>query len=293
VLGLRYGTSVAFFALAAFTFLVSRAYMKDPESTPRKNMARILAVVIQPWIAIAILLVAGIWLLQAFEPDGDIAEVFASLYDIDVTNQIGRMHYLYILGGLPIVELLAFGIGNIILLPFSFYTSAMILQDTRAVAIKGKPFSDDYEKRHRQYAAKGLFDGGIVAIIIGAVLYGIGYLLGYGIDALWPLFQLANYPLFLNVYPWFPAGFGVACMVTSIAYYRWPRVPLSRVLAWYCALVLMLVPVIGWFFGINLILNLCETGKDQDQKAMRKQFFYGLIAAILSVLVPLIVFLMI
>ncbi len=293
VLWLRYGVSSAFFILAAFTFFISHAYMREPESKLRKSMARILAVILQPWIAIALLFVAAILLLQAFDPDGDIAQVFAPLYSIDVTDQLGRIHYLYILGGLPIIELLFFGIGNIALLPFSFYTSAMILQDTRTVIVKGREFSDDYEQRHRQYAAKGLFDGGIVSIIIGIALYGIGYLLGYGLDVTWPLFRLENYPRFMNLYPWFPIGFGIACMVTSIAYYARPNAPYARVLAWYCALMLLLVPVIGWFFGINLLLNLRETGKGQDQITMHKQFYYGLFAAVFSVLVPLIVFLMI
>jgi hypothetical protein len=293
VLGLRYGVSTAFFGLAAFTFIVVLLYKQDPDDLVRKRMARVLAVVIQPWIAITALLVAAIWLVQAFDPDGDIAEVFAQLYNIDVSDPVGRVHYLYILGGLPSLELLFFAIGNLVLLPFSFYTSAMILQDTRATAIKGREFSDDYEQRHRQYAAKGLFNGGIIAIIIGAVLYGIGYILGYGLDVTWPLFQLENYPMFMNVYAWFPVGFGLVCMVTSFLYYAKPNASFTRVLAWYCAMVLLLVPVIGWFFGINLIYNLRETGENQERKTTRKQSFYGLIAAVLSIIVPLFVFWMI
>nr|MDO8088353.1 hypothetical protein [Candidatus Sigynarchaeum springense] len=293
VLGLRYWTSLAFFGLAAFTIIASLVYMQNPDNPVRKATARALAVVIQPWIAIALLVVAALWLVQALDPDGDVAQIFAPLYGIDVEDPVGRAHYLYILGGLPIVEFLFFSIGNIILLPFSFYTSAMLLQDTRAVAIPGKPFSDDYEQRHRQYAAKGLFNGGILAIIIGVAIYGIGFLLGYGLDATWPLFPLSNYPMYMNVYPWFPVAFGAVCMATSIAYYVKPVVQVPRVLAWYCALVLLLVPVVGWFFGINLIINLHETGKNLEKKNARQQLYFGLFAAVLSILVPLAVFLVI
>ncbi|MBN2154241.1 MAG: hypothetical protein JW839_22490, partial [Candidatus Lokiarchaeota archaeon] len=255
--------------------------------------ARILALVIQPWIALALLALAAIWLVQALEPDGDIAELFAPIYNLDVSDEVDRAHYIYILGGLPIVEFLSFAIGNLAILPFSFYTSAVILQDTRAVAIKGREFSDDYEQRHRQYAAKGLFNGGIFAMIIGAALFGIGFVLGIGLDATWPLFQLDNYRIFMDVYAWFPIAFGVVCMAASIAYYARPAAHVPRVLAWYCALVLMLVPVVGWFFGLNLIMNLRETGKNLEPKAARKQVFYGLFIAAFSVLVPLFVFWMI
>jgi hypothetical protein len=265
VLGLRYGVSTAFFTLAAFTVIASMVYVRNPESKAAIRLARFLAVVIQPWIAIALLIVAALW----------------------------RVHYLYILGGLPSLELLFFAIGNFMLLPFSFYASAMILQDTRTTMRKGEQFSDDYEQRHRQYAAKGLFNGGIVAIIIGAALYGIGFILGYGLDATWPLFQLENYPMFMNVYAWFPVAFGIACMVASIAYYANPAATAARVLAWYCAVMLMLVPILGWFVGINLIYNLRETGTGKEHVRIGKEIIIACVAAALSIIIPLLVFWMI
>ncbi|NMC05520.1 MAG: hypothetical protein GYA24_09920 [Candidatus Lokiarchaeota archaeon] len=293
VLGLRYGVSMAFFGLAVFTLVTAFVYKADPSSPKRRLMARILAITIQPWISLAILVVAAIWIVQAFDPSGDVARVLARLYSLDVDDAVDRAHYLYILGGLPNLELLFFAIGNFMLLPFSFYTSAMILQDTRSTVRTGAEFSDDYEQRHRQYVAKGLFNGGIVALLIGAALYGIGFILGYGLDVTWPTFDLANYSMFLHVYPWFPVAFGITCMVTSMAYYWRPGVMISRVLAWYSALVLMLVPIIGWFFGINLMMHLRETGKALEKRALQKQFRSGFCIAACSIIVPLVVFLLI
>nr|MDO8109024.1 hypothetical protein [Candidatus Sigynarchaeota archaeon] len=216
VYGLRYGTSAAFFGLGTATLVIGYFYKKQQEDLRIKTAARIMAIVQQSWLPLAILVIAAIWLLQGLDPSGDVAQVFAPLYGIDVTTQIGRLHYLYIIGGMPTLEFLFFAIGCFAIQPFTFYTSAVVLHDT-GLSMPGK--SMNYEQRTRMYACKGTFQAGILYVVMGVVVFAIGFVLGIGIDITWPLFKQSHYALFMNVYLWFPIGFGVACIVTSALYY--------------------------------------------------------------------------
>jgi hypothetical protein len=99
--------------------------------------------------------------------------------------------------------------------------------------------------------------------------------------------------MWLNVYWIFPVAFAACCMVTSFWYYLKPTSPVARALAWYCGFVQMLVPVIGWFFGINLMMNLRASAKNVEPKIARRGMFYGFSTAIFSVIVPLFIFWMV
>jgi hypothetical protein len=289
VIGLRYGTSLAFFGLAVATIVIPWIYSKNRENKIAKNAARVLAIILQPWLALAILIIAALWLVQAFEPDGDIAELLAQAYNIDVTEPVGRAHYLYIMGGMPSLEFMFFSIGNLTLLPFSFYTSAVVLQDTGATIRPNVPFSEDYAQRSRAYACKGLFQAGILYVILGVAVFGIGYVLGMGIDASWPLFKLENYALFMNVYPMFPAGVGTFCMVVAFLYYFHPELGASRVLAWTVTFVQVIIPVHGWFFATILGRELQASGNRMKEGTSKHASLLGLVIAVVIVVVSIIV----
>jgi hypothetical protein len=285
--------SLAFFALAVAVMVSGALYKKNRDNEEPITFTKIVAFIQQPWIALALIIIAGIWIYLIIDvgEQGNFGEFVASLSNIDLGDEKVRNEYVWALQKLPILPFLIFGILSIGIYPFTMYTSSITLQDAGMVLNKNRLASPmPHEQRARMYAVKGLFTASMVYLLIGVAIWGIGFVRAIGLDALYPLVAFDTYPMWMNVYFIFPVVFAGCCMATSFAYYFKPASHVSRVLAWYCALVQMIIPIFGWFVGINLMYNLRESGKDMEPKVMRKQFFYGLFAASFSIIIPLVVF---
>jgi hypothetical protein len=285
--------SIAFFAIAGLVLLSGLLYTKRAEDDRTVIVARIVAIVQQPWIALAFIVIAGIWLYIIIDAgeQGDFASFFAGFSNVDLSIENQRYNFIWDMQKLPILPFLLFGVFTIAIYPFTMYSSAITLQDTGLVMDKRQlvhPMS--HEQRARMYAVKGLFMASFVYLLIGVAIWGIGYARGIGLDAFYPLIAFETYPMWLNVYWLFPVAFAACCMVTSIWYYFAPKSPVARILAWYCGIVQMLVPVLGWFFGINLMMNLRASADRIESKVARRTMLLGLVAAVISILVPILVF---
>src|SRR5271157_270087 len=281
--------SIAFFGIGGLVIASGLLYKNRTGSKPVIKLSRITAIVQQPWIAIALLVIGGIWLyiINDSSGAGHFASTFAKLAGYDLSNQGQRDQYIWMMEQYPIMPFLMFGVLSLCIYPMTMYTSAVLLQDTGLTMNKKK--SMPQEQRFRMYTVKGLFVGGIFCCIIGVAVWGIGYVRAIGLDLTYFLLPMYTYDLWMNLYYIFPIVFGVACMITSFVYYFAPRSTVARVLAWYCGLVLLLVPFC-WFFTITLVMNLWHTGKEIEPKKSRRSFFYGFAIAIFSILIPLFIF---
>jgi len=281
---------------ATGTLVIVSGFLYRARGSGKKGFARVVAFLQQPWIPLACIVVAGLWIYIVIDAgdEGDFGQAFASLQGLDLSVDNDRYAFIWYMQQYPIALLLFYGVLSVCIYPLTMYTSAITLQDTGAVMLrKDLETTMPFDKKFRMYAVKGLFTGGIFYIIIGVAVWGIGYVYSLGIDVMYPLVKIEAYPMWKSVYYLFPVSFGLACMATSVAYYFWPRAPSSRVLAWYCGLVQMLVPVIGWFFGITLMMNLRATQENVEKKVAHRTVFYAFSAAIFSILVPLFVFWMV
>jgi hypothetical protein len=288
--------STAFFAIAVLVFLSGLLYSKHAEDKRTMTLAKVVAFIQQPWIAFALIAIAGIWLYIIIDAgdEGDFAGFFAGLSNVDLDDEAQKYDFIWNMQKLPILPFLMFGIFSIGIYPLTMYTSAITLQDMGLVLNKKRLANPmPHEKRARMYAVKGLFTASFFYLIIGVAVWGIGYVRAIGLDALYPLIAFETYPMWLTVYWIFPVAFAACCMVTSVWYYARPASPTPRSLAWYCGFVQMLVPVIGWFFGITLMLNLRGSAKGVEPKTERRSMFYAFSAAVFSILIPLFVFWMV
>ncbi|MBN2151953.1 MAG: hypothetical protein JW839_10930 [Candidatus Lokiarchaeota archaeon] len=289
-------TSIAFFVIAGHVLLSGLLYSHRPDDRSTKVVARLVAIVQQPWFAIALIVIAGIWLYVIIDAgdEGDFASFFAGLANIDLDDKNQKYDFIWNMQRLPVLPFLMFGAFSVCIYPLTMYSSAITLQDTGAVLNKKRVASPmSYEQRARMYAVKGLFTASFLYLLIGVAVWGLGFVRAIGLDALYPAIAFETYPMWLNVYWIFPVAFAACCMVTSVWYYVRPRAPVSRALAWYCGFVQLLVPVFGWFFGINLMMNLRSSAGDVEPGVARRTMFFGLSAAITSVVVPLVVFLLV
>ncbi|MEX2680612.1 MAG: hypothetical protein Q6373_003380 [Candidatus Sigynarchaeota archaeon] len=281
---------------ATGTLVIVSGLVYKARGSNHKGFTRIVAFIQQPWIPIACIVVAGLWIYIAIDAGdkGDFGQAFASLQGLDLAVDNDRYAFIWYMQQYPIALFLFYGVLSVCIYPLAMYTSAITLQDTGAVVLKKDLVNPmPFDKKFRMYAVKGLFTGGIFYILIGVAVWGIGYVYSLGIDIMYPLVTIEAYPMWRDVYCIFPVAFGVVCMATSIAYFFWPKAPSSRVLAWYCGLVQMLVPVIGWFFGITLMMNLRSTRENVEKKVEHRAIFYAFSAAIFSILVPIFVFWMV
>jgi hypothetical protein len=283
---IRWLSSTLLFAMAAATILVGYFYSKNPPKF--KWPARIMAVLHQPWLAITLLIVAALWILQANDPGGEIAEIFAPLYGIDVSTELGQLEYRFIMGNTPSMAFLFFAIGYLVIMPFASYNSEVLLQHT-GTAFNQKTGPMPYERKSVAYAGKALVQAGIFSLIIGIAIFGVGFALGYGIDITYPFFKLSSYPLFLWVYPMWPLAFGGFCIFTGIAYYKRPGNMLFRTFAWAGTFVLALIPVVGWFYFIIIGRELWMSGGGFKESQSKKEFLIGLLGAILTVAISVVV----
>lgn len=280
-------------ALVILSGLLYRERKNDPRV---RRFARIVAFIQQPWIAIACIVIAGLWIYMAIDAGnkGDFAQAFASLEGMDLSIANDRYAFIWHVQQYPIALLLFHGILSLAVYPITMYTSAITLQDTGAIMNPKERVSPmPHEQRFRMYAVKGLFTAAIIYALFGVAAWGIGYVYSLGIDLAYPLISIESYPMWRGVYYLFPVAFAITCMVTSVAYYVKPVAPATRVLAWYCGFMQLLVPVIGWFFGITLIMNLRSTGNVLPPRVARRGIFYAIAAAAFSVVIPLFVFWMI
>nr|MDO8111705.1 hypothetical protein [Candidatus Sigynarchaeota archaeon] len=283
--------SIAFFGIAVLVIASGILYKKRGEEEKIRKLSKIVAIVQQPWIAIALIAIAGVWLYIILDADGDLAAAIASMNGLDVSDEQQKYEFIWLMEKLPIVPFLLFGVFSIAIYPMTMYSSAILLQDT-GMSFPWDPIMS-YDDRARKYAVKGMLVGGVYYIIIGVAIWGLGYVRAIGIDVFYPNFPMETYPMWLNVYYIFPIAFGICCIATSFLYYFYSTKIWARSLAWYCGFMQMLVPVFGWFFGINLMLNLWHSGKEMDAKVARRGLFYGFSVAIFSTLVPLFIFIMI
>ncbi|MHA1368965.1 MAG: hypothetical protein ACTSWN_02550 [Promethearchaeota archaeon] len=267
VYGIRYGASSGLFGLAAATFFVGHVYagprikrgnnrfskiikkMQENDKV-RKWMARIMALIHLPILGLVFLVVGALIIVMASDPTGDLSQTMAStFYNLDVAgSDVDRLHFQYIMGTMPNFELALFGMGLLIASLFSTPVATLILQDTGARILH--PNKVNYSKKARMYACKNLLFCGILFLIGGAITYGIGYVLGIGLDITWPLFKLANYKMFMDVYLWIPISIGLYEVIISIVYYFAPNVQIFRIFAWAAAIIAFLMPFYGFFTGV-------------------------------------------
>jgi hypothetical protein len=288
--------SIAFFAIAGLVLLSGLLYSNRAGDKKTIAVAKVVAFIQQPWIAFALIAIAGVWLYIIIDAgkEGDFAAFFAGLSNVDLGDKALKYDFIWKMQKLPILPFLMFGVFSIGIYPFTMYSSAITLQDTGMVLNKKRLVHPmPQEQRARMYAVKGLFTASLFYLLIGVAIWGIGLARALGVDAFYPIIAVETYPMWLNVYWIFPVAFAACCMVTSIWYYVKPAAPTARALAWYCGFVQMLVPVIGWFFGITLMMNLRASAKDVEPKTTRRCMFYGFSAAVFSVIVPLFVFWMV
>lgn len=300
VYGIRYISSSVLFLLAAGFGISAFFYIRDSPKRYTKWLGRIVGILKQPYIPIAIIAIAGIWAAQGFSSDGKLATFFAKWHGLDVTDPVDREHYEFIISNLPIMEFMFIGVTMLIVSPFSYYSSAVLLQDTglRMKRRESRREPMDFERKTRRYATRGLFIGGIIYMFIGVVFFGIGYVMGVGINIGFGLFAMENYRMIMLVYPWFPWSFGIFCMVTSILYYRKPMNEIARICSWITFFIQMIIPIFGWFFGTILYRDLQFsamkiTSKDPALKSReKKRVILALIISAIVVGVPLLLLLL-
>lgn len=287
---IRWFTSSALFGIGAATIIVGYIYSLTPAAPWKTLAARIVAFIHQPWIPLVFIVIAVMWLVQGFDADGDIAQFFAGPLGIDVETQAGRLQYLYIIGTMPSMSFLFYGLLSLMLFPFSFYSSAVVLQDTgAALSRKGRVDPVPYDRRAKMYACKGLLLGGFVYIVIGLVFYVIGFVMGIGLDATYPALSAWDYRLYMDVYPWIPVAFGIACIAIAFMYHAKPGVPAFRVAAWTTVFVQCVIPLVGWFLAIVLGRELWASGRAASPSTAKRQMLVGMIVALVIVVVSLLV----
>ncbi len=296
IVGIRWGTSSMLFAMGVVVLVSGLLYARRPGDKRVVAYSKAVAVLQQPWIGIAFIVIAGVWLYIVFSPKDDLGQAIAGLYGLDVTapDEVDYYAFLNIMKAYPSLEFLMFGLGIVAISPMTMYSSAALLQDTGLYVNKKRMVLwQPYDERFRMYAIKGLFTGGIFYIIIGLLLWVIGKAMTIGIDLLYPVISFESYWLIRDVYFWFPVAFGAVCMFTAISYYFRNQNTLFRTLAWYCAYVQLAIPLYGWFFGINVIMNLRKTSAGIEGRVSRREGFLGFSAALFSILVPVFVIIMI
>lgn len=287
-IGIKTYCSLAFFILGGVTITVGLFYPKFHDRKQVRITSTIVAILQQPWIYLALIILGGLWIYMSIEPDSDFAAVFASFWGKDVSIDKDQYEFRVIMGQHPSIEFLMFGFGGIMLYPFLMYTSAMLLQDMGYTMKKKRKFLPmSYEQRFRQYACKGLATGGVFYLLIAGMFVVIGISMGSGIDLFYPLFRVENMMLHTFVYPWFPGIFGLLCIFTALFYYYKPDSTFFRTLAWFTAFVQLIIPIIGWFFGINLMYNLWHSRERTDAKQTRTQIFTGFACALFIIVMPL------
>nr|MDO8116029.1 hypothetical protein [Candidatus Sigynarchaeota archaeon] len=292
--GIRWLTSSMLFAVGAVVLVSGLWYGKNPRDPRVVMYSRIVAIVQQPWIGIAFLVIAGIWLSILFDIDGDLGEAIAGIYGLDVSIEVQKYEFIDIMKAFPSLEFLMFGLGIVLISPMTMYSGSALLQDTGLYLNKKRMVAwQGYDERFRMYAVKGLFTGGIFYAIIGLFIWLIGKVMTIGIDLLYPTISFESYWLLRDVYFWIPVVFGATCMFTAMSYYYWGQNTLFRTLAWYCAIVQLAIPLYGWFFGINLIMNLRKSGENIERRISRREGYLGFSAALFSILVPAFIILMI
>ncbi|MFX0098347.1 MAG: hypothetical protein ACFFCS_02125 [Candidatus Hodarchaeota archaeon] len=287
-IGIQYYCSLAFFILGGLTIAVGVLYPKLHDNKGVKITSTIVAILHQPWIYIVAMVLAGLWAYMSIEPESDFAAFFADLmgYDIDIDKE--AYEFRVVMGTYPAIEFLLFGGFGVMLYPFTMYTSSMLLHDMGYVMKKKRKLLPmRYEQKFRQYACKGLATGGVLYMIIAAIFVGLGIAMGSGIHVTYPLFKIENMMLFVWVYPWFPGIFGLLCIITALLYYYKPDNSLFRSLAWFTGIVQMIIPIIGWLFGINLMYNLWHTRERVEAKKNRTHIFAGLACALFVITLPL------
>ena len=269
ILGIRFLSSSLFFAMGSIVLISGYLYGRDPGNTRIRRFSKIVAILQQPWIGIVFVVIAGVWLYIIFEPDSEfgtsIAQVLYNI-DLDVVDEqqaeINLYAFINIIKLYPAPEFLLFGLGIIMLSPMTMYSSAILLHDTGINMNKKRlVLAQPYEKRSRIYITWGLTFAGIFYIIVGLVFYILGVAMKIGLDLFYPLISLESTHFFTNFYAWFPIGFGIATLAVRFLYRFKPNAMVSRSMAWYIAIVQMIIPIYGWFFGISLMMNLYYTGK--------------------------------
>ncbi|MHA1793155.1 MAG: hypothetical protein ACTSVI_10960 [Promethearchaeota archaeon] len=289
VLGIRYGTSTAFFMLALATLVVIIIYKRNPATKRNKRIARLMAIIQQPWIPIITLIFALAWGIQGFDPSGDFSEIFAKLYGLDVNNLADELHYQYIMSRMPILEFLMFSIGSFVLSPFTWYSSSILMQHSgwRPKRKKRKNFEIN-DNKLRINAGTRLFQSGVIYILMSLIVYMFGLLLGYGPALLYPYFKTSHYYLFKSIYSWYPLVFGLYCITMAVLYYFLPRNTITRHMTWIASFIQFLIPIFGVFFGIIALRELWYSGKKILGSRVKNEMLISLLIATIIIVISII-----
>jgi hypothetical protein len=253
VLGLRYGSSTAFFVIAVMTLVVGHYCTTHPLKRSKRVLAKLLNFTFQPWFPLIMLVIAVFWYLQLNNSDGDIAAFFARFQGLDVDNVVDAAHYKYILESLPIFEFLAFSLGLLALDPFSLFVGLVMIDVVGGATRARRPEIQGISvSRLHVRACTGVLSAAIMAGIGAIGIYAIGFILGSGLDITWPLYLLKDYGLMLHVYPWVFVGLGVFFASTAILYYFKPRNAKIKILTRIAFIAMVFFPIYGWFYAALL-----------------------------------------
>ena len=268
-LGMRYGASTFFFVMAAATIIIGYVALFSKKENTRKATSRLLAFLLQPWITFAVITIGVLWYLQLSNSDGDIAAFFASLQGIDVNTVVGQAHYEYIMRGTPYFEFMMVAAGLGLITPFAMYSNDMLLTVNDAFLIgKKRKILGPVERLHNQ-ACQGLVGTAIACALFAAGSIAIGYFLGTGIDVLWPLFNLREYKVLVEVAPSILGSIGIFLAIASILHRIRPKQRFVRKMSWIAFIAELCIPIYGWFFALTLYKDLRLEKLENDQASSK------------------------
>lgn len=278
ILGIRFGSSTVLFTFGVLNIIGGIQYRKSSKGKTTQNFAKLVGFINRPIIPLILVILSALWLVQAFEPDGSISEIFAPMFGLDVSMKVDALHYQYILSNLPHLEFLIVGLLSLTILPFTSLTTDFIMADMGFKVIKSKNQRKnerkfDFDSKYNRRALSQLFGGSIITFVLAGLSFGFGYLLGAGYDVtvilvdfnifLLPILPNQDYYLFLTIYPLILLGIGTFLVITWIFYKLKPSLKISKVMATISAIILLLTPFYGFFFGIFLILDLISSKRKE------------------------------
>ncbi|MBD3186360.1 hypothetical protein GF325_05985, partial [Candidatus Bathyarchaeota archaeon] len=281
--------SSMFFTIAGLTFVSGKFLSLPVEKKGRKLFVRIVALLHQPWIYLAFLAIAAIWIVLMVTAESGFGATVAGWYSIDTSTEQGTLDFIAMVSEWPYPEFMFFGFLGLLVYPVTRRSSELVLKET-GVFLKKKYrlLPPRFSERAKRSAVRGLIIGGIIYSAIGGILYLLGVALTIGIDIFYPIINFESYSNLKRIYFLFPLVFGALCIMTGILYKSKPDSSGVRMLGWFTGFTQLIIPLFGWFFGMNILMDLWYSSKGRREDAHRKrvELFMGLAAAIFVILVP-------
>ncbi|MHA1996561.1 MAG: hypothetical protein ACTSU9_00485 [Promethearchaeota archaeon] len=276
ILGLRFGTSTALFAIGGLNMLAGYMYMKSN----RRKLNIVIIFINKPFIPLVLFIVSIILIIQTFDPSGSIAGFFAKIYGLDVgSSEVDELHYAYILSKIPKMELFVFSLACFAILPYSTIIHNIILSEYDFRLFKKKKRQrkrPTLEGRLLRRTTTHLFTGGMLIAALGGLSYILGFVMSSGLDITvilvhfnmfkFPSFPMDMAPLLLNVFPYILAGVATFCIFTGILFSIAPDEKTTTILGWIAGIILLATPFYGLFFGAFILSILYNRKKLKHER---------------------------